>query len=274
MKNLRILPLLLILIFASCEKVVEVDLQGIQPKLIIDASFEVLFDESPVTANTVVKLSLSADYFDADIPKISDAVVFITNISNAVITQFIDIDLDGNFYPIINFIPQDNTIYELTVIYNNETFKGKASKIKSPKFESVSQGEETLFSGEEIELKVSFQDEISREDYYLFDFTNTSFLAIEDRFFNGTAYNFSFFYQEDALTLPSNVTVKMSGITKAYFTYFRVLLIQSGQDGGGPFETVPSSLLGNMVNTSNETNFPLGYFHISETDTYNIDLKE
>ena len=66
----------------------------------------------------------------------------------------------------------------------------------------------------------------------------------------------------------------MSGITKEYFTYFRVLINQSGQNAGGPFETVPSSLLGNMINTTNEENFPLGYFHISETDTYTIFLED
>ena len=64
----------------------------------------------------------------------------------------------------------------------------------------------------------------------------------------------------------------MAGISKDYYTYFRVLLSQSGQNSGGPFETVPSSLLGNMINKTNENNFPLGYFHISETDTFTITL--
>ena len=64
----------------------------------------------------------------------------------------------------------------------------------------------------------------------------------------------------------------MSGISKDYFSYFRVLVNQSGQNSGGPFESVPSSLLGNMVNRTNEDNFPLGYFHISETDTFTVDL--
>ncbi|EAR11579.1 hypothetical protein PI23P_00195 [Polaribacter irgensii 23-P] len=274
MKNIKILPILLLLLFASCEKVVEIDVSSIAPKLIIDASFEVFFDALPITSNTVVKLRLSADYFEEDIPKVSDAVVFLTNRTDNTIIPFIDINLNGNFSPIDRFIPQDNTTYELTVMYNNETYKGRAKKIKAPTFISVTQGNTTLFSGKETEVKISFQDDISNENFYLFDFTNTSFLALEDRFFNGTAYNFSFFYQEDEISLPANVTLKMSGITKQYFTYFRVLLSQSGQSGGGPFETVPSSLLGNMINTSNENNFPLGYFHISETDSYNIQLKE
>ena len=66
----------------------------------------------------------------------------------------------------------------------------------------------------------------------------------------------------------------MLGISKEYFTYLRILIGQSGQNGGGPFETVPTSLLGNMINTTNENNFPLGYFHIAETDTFAIFLEE
>ena len=81
-------------------------------------------------------------------------------------------------------------------------------------------------------------------------------------------------FSNTAVAVPTAVKIKMSGITKEYFTYFRVLINQSGQNAGGTFETVPSSLLGNMINTTNEENFPLGYFHISETDTYTIFLED
>ena len=66
----------------------------------------------------------------------------------------------------------------------------------------------------------------------------------------------------------------MLGISKAYFTYLRILLSQSGEGGGGPFETAPTSLLGNMINTTDNSNFPLGYFHISESDSFTIFLEE
>ena len=274
MKKIYILIPLLILLFSNCEKVVEIDLPTIEPKLVIDASFEVLFDTAPVTANTVVKLKLSADYFEENIPTVSNAVVFLTNLSDSSIINFVDVNLDGTFMPLINFVPQDNIEYELTVVYQNETYKGKATKVKSTPFTNAIQGDETLFSGKEIEVKVAFNDGDISDNYYLFDFTNNLFLALEDRFFNGNAYNFSFYYQEDEIIAPTTVTIRMSGISKKYFTYFRILLSQSGLNGGGPFESVPAALLGNIINTTNETNFPLGYFHISETDTFTIDLVE
>jgi hypothetical protein len=274
MKNIKIIFLLLIVLFTNCEKVIDVDVPSIEPKLIIDASFEVLFDESPVVANTVVKLSLSADYFDDTIPPATNASVFLTNLSDNTIINFTDENEDGNYEPLISFIPADDVEYELTIVYDNETYQGKATKVKSTPFTEIIQGDETLFSGEEIELKISFTDNVDAENYYLFNIDTYNFITIEDRFFNGTDYNFSYFYEDENIEFPKNIDLKMSGMTKEYYTYFEILVSQGGQAGGGPFQAIPSSLLGNMINKTNQENFPLGYFHISETDTFNIDLVE
>lgn len=274
MKNIKIISLLLIVLFTNCEKVIDVDVPSIEPKLIIDATFEVLFDENPVVANTFVKLSLSADYFDDTIPTVTNASVFLTNLLDNSIINFTDENEDGNYEPIISFIPADDVEYELTIIYNNETYKGKATKVKSTPFTDIIQGDETLFSGDEIELKISFTDNVDVDNYYLFNIDTYNFITIEDRFFNGTDYNFSYFYEDENIELPKNIMLKMSGMTKEYYTYFEILVSQGGQNGGGPFQAIPSSLLGNMINKTNEENFPLGYFHISETDTFNIELVE
>lgn len=259
-------------LFSNCEKVIDVDVPSIPPKLVIDAAFEVNFDENPVTANTMVRLSLSADYFDTSIPTVTNATVFVTNLSNNAVVNFSDNNLDGEYEPNTAFIPEENVEYELTVIYENETYVGKATRVKSVVLDNITQGDETLFSGDETEIEVEFTDDGTREDYYLFDFSNNIYFALEDRFFNGAVYNFSYFYEEDDIELPATVDVKMSGITEEYFTYFRILIEQGGQDGGSPFEPIPSLLLGNMVNTTDRDNFPLGYFHISETDTFTVQL--
>jgi hypothetical protein len=262
------------MIFSSCEKVVDIDVPSIEPKLIIDASFEVYFDETPISAKNVVKLTESVDYFDEIIPVVSNANVFLTNLSDNTIISFVDTNADGSYEPDTNFIPADNIEYELTVIHDNETYKGKATKIKSTRIIDVEQGDETLFSGNEVEISVKIQDEINIENYYFFDFQNNNYSVIEDRFFDGQEYEVPNFYSEDDITLPTAVNIRMLGISKEYFTYLRILIGQSGQNGGGPFETVPTSLLGNMINTTNENNFPLGYFHIAETDTFAIFLEE
>lgn len=272
MKKSYILPILLILFFANCEKVVEIDVPSTAPKLIIDAVFEVYFDENPIRANTIVKLSKSADYFEETIPTVTNATVFLTNLSNNSIINFSDANADGNYEPVTPFIPAENVVYELTILHENNTYKGTATRVKSTPLTSVAQGDETLFSGKETEVKVAFSDDETQENFYLFDFSKKLFLTIEDRFFNGSDYNFSYFYNEEDITLPATVTIKMSGISKEFYTYYRVLVSQSGQNAGGPFETIPSSLLGNMINKTDESKFPLGYFHISETDFTTLNL--
>jgi hypothetical protein len=47
------------------------------------------------------------------------------------------------------------------------------------------------------------------------------------------------------------------------------LLNIAGSSGGSPFSTPPATLRGNIINQSNENDYPLGYFHLSEIDTRN-----
>ena len=258
----------------NCEEVVEIDVPTGTPKLVIEALFEVYFDEIPVTTEAIVKLRLSAGYFDEELPVVTNAIVTLKNLSTNTFISFEDGDLDGNYIPTSAFTPEDDVVYELSVTYNNEIYKGKTIKSKTPLFINVEQGTKTLFSGNETEVIVEFSDNELENNFYLFDFSNNLYLSIEDRFFNGSDYNFSFFYQEEEVEIPSEVMIKMAGVSQDYYTYFRVLTNQSGQSGGGPFQTTPSSLLGNIINTSNTNHYPLGYFNISETATYTLSLTE
>ena len=273
MKNITLL--LSLLMFFGCEDVIDIEVSSSESKLIIDAIFEVYHNHTPVTANTVVKLRESTNYFDDEIPAITNpATVLLKDLTNDIDIIFEDNNSDGNFLPVNPFIPIENVDYELNIFYNEDLYQSQSQLITTTGFSEVYQGNSTLFTGEEIEVNVSFIDDVNTENNYLFNFSNDLFLPIQDRFFNGSTYNFSFFFQEDEVEIPSTVLIKMSGVTKEYLTYFNVLISQSGQQAGGPFETIPSSLLGNIVNTTNNKNFPLGYFHISETDTYNLSLIE
>lgn len=281
MKKLFITPFLFIFFLVSCEKVIDVEVPSIEPKLVVDATFEVFFNENPVTADTNVKLTLTADFFADTILSVTDARVFVTEIidendtSKNTVFNYSNIDEAGNYQPDTIFVPQDDITYELTVIYNNETYTSKASKIKSTPITKTEQTSRPFFTGEVLELKVSFLDIADEDNFYLFDFSDSSFSLVEDNLFeDGEELTISEFYDDEDLELPSNITIKLSGISRAYFNYFRILSDQGGTGGGGPFETIPATLFGNIINTSTEANFPLGYFHISETDTFDVLLNE
>lgn len=261
-------------ILSNCEKVIDVDVPSIEPKLVIDASFEIFFDENPIVSNTIIRLTLSADYFSDVIPAVTNANVFLTNLSDSTIINFSDGNADGIYEPSNSFIPAENIAYELTIIYDNETYKGVATRVKSTPIIDVTQSDKTLFSGNEVGINVKIQDELDVDNYYFYDFSKDNYSVIGDRFFDGQEYEVPNFYDEDDIELPETITVKMLGISKDYFNYLNILLDQSGENGGGPFQSVPSSLLGNMINTTNDANFPLGYFHIAEADSMTLDLVE
>ena len=182
--------------FFGCEDVIEIEVPSSESKLIIDAIFEVYHNQTPVTANTVVKLRESTDYYDDEIPVITNAAtVLLKDLTNDIDIIFEDNNSDGNFVPINQFIPIENVDYELNIFYNEDLYQSQSKLITTTGFSEVSQGDSTLFTGEEIEVNISFIDDINTQNYYLFDFSNDLFVPIEDRFFNGSTYNFSFFYQ-------------------------------------------------------------------------------
>ncbi len=52
-----------------------------------------------------------------------------------------------------------------------------------------------------------------------------------------------------------------------------ILLDIAGSSGGGPFQTPPATVRGNIKNETNFDNYPLGYFRISEADVINYTIK-
>ncbi len=48
-----------------------------------------------------------------------------------------------------------------------------------------------------------------------------------------------------------------------------VLVSIAGNNGGGPFQSPPATVRGNIINTTNSANYPLGYFSLSEVDIRN-----
>ena len=120
--------------FFGCEDVIEIEVPSGESKLIVDAFFEVYYNQTPVTANTVVKLRESTDYFEEQIPIVTNATVLIKDLTNNIEIIFTDDNLDGDFEPITPFIPLQNIEYELNIFFNNEMYKASTSKIITSRY--------------------------------------------------------------------------------------------------------------------------------------------
>ena len=259
-----------LLVLTACEDVIEVDVPEGPTRLVIDASFEFYLNESPVAFGGNLRLTESAPFFD-DIPAVNNATVFITNLSNNSVINFENINDDGFYAPTVDpadLIPEFNVDYELTVIYNSETYKATTQLFPSAPIDNIEQGDGTLFEGDETEIIVTFTDDGSRDDFYLFDFDFNLLEVSEDRFYQGESFTFSYFYED--MLAGDNVTIKILGIDERYYNYALQIIELSDQNDGDPFAVPPSTARGNIINTSNPDNFALGYFNLSEA--YRVDF--
>ena len=72
----RYIAILILALTISCEDVINVDLTAASPKLVVDASIN--WFKGTSGNEQQIKLSLSAPYFDTEIPPANDAIITIT----------------------------------------------------------------------------------------------------------------------------------------------------------------------------------------------------
>ena len=258
--------LLIICIFllqTSCEDVIELNLNTAEPKLVIEASINWLKDTSG--HEQIIKLTLTAPYFNEAVPPANGANVFITDQNNRTY-KFIEDGLTG-IYKNSTFKPVINADYNLTIVYEEETYVGKETLKSVVPLDYIEQNNDAGFSGKDTELKAYYTDPKEEQNFYFFVFQSdipilASLSIYEDRYNNGNQI-FGYYSEED-LEAGDKVTIRNYGISERFYNYMFILLQQNNDSGGGPFETQPASVRGNCVNQTNPKNFPLGYFRLSE----------
>lgn len=259
--------LIVIVTTSSCEEVIDVNLPTSEPKLVIDASINWLVGTQGNEQE--IRLTLSAPYFETEIPPANGAQVFITD-SNNNIFQFDELANSG-IYRNNSFIPILNESYFLTIIYNGDTYTASETFKSVSEIEYVEQNNDSGFSGEETEFKAFFTDPESEENYYFFEFMTDlnvipSLEVYRDEFVNGN--QIFGFYSDEEIETGDVLTIRNYGVSQRFYEFMFILLQQNSDDSGGPFETQPATVRGNCINETNPENFPLGYFRLSEVDEF------
>ena len=221
-----------------------------------------------------VRLSFSANYFDEELPVVKDALVTITHLNSGLEYPLLFDESIGMFVPDkIDFLTDFNSKYELSVLHQGQAYTGSTVFVPVPPILKAVQGTKTLFSGDETEIILSFQDFSEREDFYLYDFGQEIYRPIEDRFFQGEEFVFSHFYSSDEVKVGDLITIKAHGVEEQYYNYFNLILTLTDSNGG-PFQSLPASSRGNILNVTQPDNYPLGYFLISESDQKQLLIEE
>ena len=264
MKNIfSILILSISLLFIRCGDVIDVDLKNSEPKIVIDASLK--WTKGTIGNYQVIKLSKTGNYFSNNTPPVNGATVVVSNSSG---TNFIFLE-NGNSgnYECFSFIPQINENYTLTVITNGVTYTASDKLYAVPDITSIDQRNDAGFTGTEIEVKFNFQDNPTENNFYLeqynVPFNNFPFYGVfNDEFSQGNEM-FSLLFDED-IQSGQNINFTLHGISERYHNYMNIIIGISGGLSNGPFSTPPATVRGNIINTTNTDDFPLGYFRLSE----------
>lgn len=260
--------MVIVLLFTSCEDVVDVDLNDAEPRLVIETNITIS-EENGSMVSKFIRLTTTAPYFDDDVPPVEDAIVEIH-------------DENGNIYPFPhseegyyfgNLPVQHNQNYTLQIVYDDEVYRGTTKLVGVSPLEYVEQKDDGGFFGDKIELRVFFTDPAGEDNFYFFLATSERGVrrsVYKDEFFDGNETFAS--YMPDDLEAGDMVQFSLFGISEDYYNYMFILLQQTG-GGGGPFETQPATVRGNIVNETNPENFPLGYFRISEVSILDYEVE-
>jgi hypothetical protein len=264
-KTITIILLIFSFAFTSCEEVIEVDTTTAPPRLAVEAAIN--WQKGTAGNIQTIKLTSTTGYFDSKIPVVSGAVVSVTNSTNTVF-NFIENPNTG-VYICSDFIPILNETYALIIIYKGETYSASEKMKPVTPISKITQSKDGGFDGKTVELKAYFNDPKDETNFYLYrydyqDQKINDLFSDEDLYYNGNEF-FSISQNED-IKVGEKVIITHLGISKSYYNYMNIITSLAGQSGGGPFQSPPATIRGNVVNKTNSDNFPLGYFSVSEID--------
>ncbi|GEJ43511.1 DUF4249 family protein [Chryseobacterium sp. ON_d1] len=273
MKTIRIYILIAMeLLLIACEKVIDVDLETAEPRLVIDASIDWIKNTSGNRQK--IKLSTTTGYYNSDFPSVSGANIVITNSADMAF-NFVE-DPGTGEYICNNFLPVVGESYRLTISLNGETYRATETLTGAPEIEdNIIQNNNGGISGDEIEITYYYQDNINEKNYYVFSNKNPHIAfpqyKVKDDENNNGGLN-PIYYSDKDLAAGDVINIKLIAVSKRYYDYFRKILNASGSESG-PFSTTPTSVNGNIINLTHSSNAPLGYFRLSEVDTMDYTIQ-
>lgn len=255
-----------IILLSGCTKVVDIPLDTANPKLVVEAN---IYWAKGTSGNVQkIKLSKTADFYTNITPKVSSAIVTITNSSNTIF-NFIEVPNTGE-YVCNNFVPALDAKYTLNIASEGKNYTATETLKPVVAIQNIIQNNNGGFSQKQIQLNAIFNDPIISKDFYLFKYKYPStvkpdFYVSDDKFYNGNEFFSNSF--NNKLEIGNSVEITHYGITEQYYNYLNILLNLAGNQGGGPFQAPPVSVRGNIINLNDSNDFPFGYFSLSETDS-------
>ncbi|MGX1929163.1 DUF4249 family protein [Flagellimonas sp. 2504JD4-2] len=285
----RLAALLSLILFCSCEDVIDVDLPETETKLIVNGV--VRTDRSQEFLPVKIWVTETNGFFDEPIITALESAVILVgerdpdypdifNLSPKILKEFVPgtglyepdtINVDERIR--MEFI-NPNTLFFLILEHKGKRYAAQTMYSPSVPIDGIEQGTETLFDEDDTEVKITITDVPDDKNYYVFDFGFGEFLSLDDQFIDGQEFEFSYFYQKD-LEAGQEVQISILGADQQFHNYID-LLVEQTQNDGGVFETPAATVRGNVFdvtgldninifdNVGRPDSFALGYFAVVE----------
>ena len=229
----------IIIIFYSCEKVINIDTDYSDERIVLDASIFKNINEDFATATVMV--SKTAPYFDENNTLTAEAEVYVKTKNGNINLIY---NSEKKYYTNkISYINYEED-YEFFVKLENQNYYSSEKLIKVSGIESVVFGDRKSLNKDEIELLITFTDPKEIVDFNLWKFgpkgngDNYDYLLSRDLYTNGNQFTFSFFIDKTKYFKNNEfVYVEMSGLTEEGFNYLNILTAQAGAQNGRPFSS-------------------------------------
>ncbi|HBL77843.1 MAG: hypothetical protein A2W90_01950 [Bacteroidetes bacterium GWF2_42_66] len=257
MKRNPVSILIIALSFASCERVIDINLNEANPKIVIEANIH------NNNSDCLVKITRTGNYFLPYTPeKVSKAVISLTN----QLTEYSFSEIEEGVYRINKIGKLIPTSYSLSVNVDGELYEA-VSKMPTPvrlnylNFEYV---EETYLQDAGYRVNFSLTDPKDEENHYRVRYSvngelqndGNDYYLITDELFNGNSVQMQLYGKR--FDKGDKVTVELMSIDKNAYDYFNTLLDVIAQS------TIESTAPANPK--SNFSNGALGYFSAYSSD--------
>ena len=288
------------LCFFSCEDVIDVDLPETETRLVVNGLLRVDFGEQFVPVE--IRVTESSSFFEENqVTTLEDALIIYgvpdPNAPEIIVNQQVSNLAEsapgtGIYIPDPTFdedqrIPTaaiaPGTVFILIIEHEGRLYDARTPFSPSVPIDNIEQGTETLFDEDDTEIVLTITDLPEVENYYVFEFGQGEFLALDDQFIDGQEFEFSFFPERDLF--PGDVLpVSILGADQQFFNYVDLLVEQTENDGG-VFETPAATVRGNIFDVTGLDNtllfdnvnrpdaFPLGYFAVVQEFTETLTIE-
>lgn len=241
----------------SCEELIDVNLNEVDPRYVIEA------DLNDLTSDQVIYVSQTVAFDEPVRNKaVNDATVVVTDDKGAVF----NFSNEGNGAYHANFKPKASTRYNLKVTIGQEVFESSSYMNSYIDVDSLGVVEDVVFTDTVYSLTQKFWDPKDEPNYYKYNMSvnggDVVFSRVfSDKFNDGLFVTHQISDRNNDLFIGDTVVVYRQIIDKQVYTYWNEL--QSINPG--------SAAPGNP--TSNITNGALGYFSVSSAKKYGYRIR-